>query len=203
MKNKILFKHFFKNKEQLSTDERINNFSEGGVMAIIISVSLIILSTLLILNAADIIDVGRTISEKEASNILAITTFTYIICYGLIVFIWIMLFMNLSDKDTFKNELNDKISALVESNKKQKKSNRIGTAGFVIALIVLFVYIFCSTFYLFYPTFLGSIIWLLGLIFSIVGVFKSPKGLSIAGLIISLCYILYRYFFYFYYTLFY
>ena len=33
---------------------------------------------------------------------------------------------------------------------------------------------------------LGWIIWLLGLIFSFIGVFKRPKGLSIAGLVISL-----------------
>jgi len=58
----------------------------------------------------------------------------------------------------------------------QKKSNGIGTAGFVLALIALF---------LGWIPFLGWIIWILGLIFSFVGVFKSPRGLSIAGLIIS------------------
>jgi hypothetical protein len=33
---------------------------------------------------------------------------------------------------------------------------------------------------------LGWILWLLGLIFSFAGVFKTPKGLAIAGLVISL-----------------
>jgi hypothetical protein len=36
------------------------------------------------------------------------------------------------------------------------------------------------------PPVFGWILWLLGLILSFVGVFKSPKGLAIAGLVISL-----------------
>lgn len=62
-------------------------------------------------------------------------------------------------------------------NQTEKKSNGIGTAGFVIALIAIF---------LGWVPVLGWILWLLGLIFSFVGVFKTPKGLAIAGLIISL-----------------
>lgn len=62
-------------------------------------------------------------------------------------------------------------------NQMQKKTNGIGTAGFVLALIAIFFG---------WIPFLGWIIWLLGLIFSFVGVFKEPKGLSIAGLVISL-----------------
>ncbi|MFD1162796.1 hypothetical protein [Hwangdonia seohaensis] len=58
----------------------------------------------------------------------------------------------------------------------EKKSNGIGTAGFVLALIALFIG---------WVPFIGWIIWILGLIFSFVGVFKSPKGLAIAGLVIS------------------
>lgn len=58
-----------------------------------------------------------------------------------------------------------------------QKSNGIGTAGFVIALIALF---------LGWVPVLGWILWLLGLIFSFVGIFKKPKGLAIAGLVISL-----------------
>ncbi len=58
-----------------------------------------------------------------------------------------------------------------------EKSNGIGTAGFVLALIALF---------LGWVPFLGWIIWLLGLIFSAIGVFREPKGLAIAGLVISL-----------------
>jgi hypothetical protein len=58
-----------------------------------------------------------------------------------------------------------------------KKSNGIGTTGFIIALIGLFL---C------WVPYLNFILWLLGLIFSFIGVFKKPKGLSIAGLSISL-----------------
>lgn len=52
----------------------------------------------------------------------------------------------------------------------------MGTAGFVLALLgLVFSWV---------PV-LGWILWLLGLIFSFVGVFRQPKGLSIAGLVIS------------------
>ena len=57
-----------------------------------------------------------------------------------------------------------------------KKKNRIGTAGFILALIGL---IFC------WVPVLDYILWFLGLLFSFIGVFKKPRGLSIAGLIIS------------------
>ena len=58
-----------------------------------------------------------------------------------------------------------------------EKSNGIGTAGFVLALIAVF---------LGWVPFLGWIIWMLGLIFSAVGLTRQPKGLAIAGLAISL-----------------
>lgn len=62
-------------------------------------------------------------------------------------------------------------------NQIEKKSNGLGTAGFVLALISLFLG--------WIPVF-GWIMWVLGLIFSFIGIFKSPRGLSIAGLVISL-----------------
>ena len=64
------------------------------------------------------------------------------------------------------------------SGQTERKSNGIGTAGFVLALIGLFT--------AWIPV-VGWIIWLLGMIFSFIGVFRSPRGLSIAGLIISFC----------------
>ncbi len=57
-----------------------------------------------------------------------------------------------------------------------QQKNGIGTAGFVLALIGL---ILC------WVPVLNWILWILGVVFSIIGVFKKPKGLSIAGLIIS------------------
>ena len=59
----------------------------------------------------------------------------------------------------------------------QQQKNGVGTAGFVLSLIALF---------LSWVPFLGWIIWVAGLILSAVGVFRQPKGLAIAGLVISL-----------------
>lgn len=59
----------------------------------------------------------------------------------------------------------------------EHKSNGIGTAGFVLALLGL---VLC------WIPILDFILWFLGLIFSIIGCFKSPKGLAITGLILSL-----------------
>lgn len=61
-------------------------------------------------------------------------------------------------------------------NQEEKKSNGIGTAGFVLSIVALFVG---------WIPILGWLIWLLGAVLSLIGVFKQPKGLSIAGLIIS------------------
>ncbi len=58
-----------------------------------------------------------------------------------------------------------------------KKSNGLGTAGFILALISL-----CLS----WLPGVGWAVWFLGLLFSFIGVFKSPRGLAIAGLIISL-----------------
>jgi len=57
------------------------------------------------------------------------------------------------------------------------KSNGNGTAGLVFALLTIF--------FGWFPV-LGWIMWFLGLLFSFIGVFKSPRGLAIAGLIISI-----------------
>ena len=62
-------------------------------------------------------------------------------------------------------------------NQPMKKSNGLATAGFVLALISLF---------LSWVPVLGWVMWFLGLLFSFIGVFKSPRGFAIAGLIISL-----------------
>lgn len=58
----------------------------------------------------------------------------------------------------------------------QKKGNGLGTAGFVCALIGL---ILC------WVPVVDWILWLLGVIFSFIGVFRAPRGLAIAGLVIS------------------
>jgi hypothetical protein len=54
--------------------------------------------------------------------------------------------------------------------------NSLGTAGFVLALLGV---VFC------WVPVLDWILWILGLILSFIGVFKEPRGLSIAGLCLS------------------
>lgn len=59
----------------------------------------------------------------------------------------------------------------------QQSSNGIGTAGFVISLVTLLLG--------WIPVF-GWVLWVIGLILSAVGMTKKPRGLAIAGLVISL-----------------
>lgn len=58
-----------------------------------------------------------------------------------------------------------------------QEKNGIGLAGFILSIVA---------FVLFWVPIINGICWLLGLILSIVGMFKKPKGLAIAGLVISL-----------------
>ena len=57
------------------------------------------------------------------------------------------------------------------------KTNGLGTAGFICALLAL---ILC------WAPVLDWILWVLGFVFSIIGLFKAPRGLAIAGFIISI-----------------
>ncbi len=58
----------------------------------------------------------------------------------------------------------------------ERKSNSCGTAGFVLALLS---FVFC------WAPVLNFIIWFLGALLSFIGVFRQPRGLAIAGLILS------------------
>lgn len=58
-----------------------------------------------------------------------------------------------------------------------RKSNGLGIAGFVLALLGVLVG---------WVPIIGWIFWILGLIFSFIGIFKVPRGLAIAGLVLSL-----------------
>ena len=60
---------------------------------------------------------------------------------------------------------------------RSQESNGIGTAGFILALLDL---LFC------WAPIVNIVFWLLGFIFSFIGLFKRPKGLAIAGFVISL-----------------
>ncbi len=58
----------------------------------------------------------------------------------------------------------------------QNQSNSMGLAGLILSILAWFSSCLPIA---------GSIIWLLGLIFSIIGLFKRPRGTAIAGLVIS------------------
>jgi len=58
----------------------------------------------------------------------------------------------------------------------ERKHNGLGVAGFVLALLGLL---------LGWVPVVGWILWVLGLVFSIAGLFRAPRGMAIAGLIIS------------------
>lgn len=58
-----------------------------------------------------------------------------------------------------------------------RSGNGMGVAGFVLALISLFI---C------WIPVVGWITWVLGAVFSFVGVLKPGKGLAIAGLVLTL-----------------
>ena len=58
----------------------------------------------------------------------------------------------------------------------QKKTNGLGTAGFVLALL---------SFLFSWAPMVNWILWFLGALFSFIGLFKRPRGLAIAGFVIS------------------
>lgn len=62
-------------------------------------------------------------------------------------------------------------------NQSAHESNGLGTAGFILALISLL---------LAWVPGVSWIVWFLGALFSFIGLFKSPRGMAIAGFIISL-----------------
>lgn len=63
----------------------------------------------------------------------------------------------------------------------QKNKNGLGLTGFILSMVCLFTS---------WVPGLNFVLWILGLIFSAVGVFRRPKGFAIAGLVISLISIL-------------
>ncbi len=81
--------------------------------------------------------------------------------------------------DEIQNQQNQPSRPIV-INQINKKSNGLGTAGFILALIAV-----CLS-WIPIIQMVGGVLWFLGLLFSFIGVFKAPRGLAIAGLIISL-----------------
>ncbi|MBR1770040.1 MAG: hypothetical protein IJ748_06250 [Bacteroidales bacterium] len=81
----------------------------------------------------------------------------------------------MSEENNVQPQVTPNVTVNVTGN--QSKKGGIGTRGFVLALIGLIF---------FRVSILDWILWILGLILSFAGVFKAPRGLAIAGLVISL-----------------
>ncbi len=60
---------------------------------------------------------------------------------------------------------------------RQQGSNGMGITGFVLSLVAMFTALLPGV---------NFIVWLLGLIFSCIGLRHRPRGLAVAGLVISL-----------------
>ena len=58
----------------------------------------------------------------------------------------------------------------------QVQKNGIGTAGFVLALLGVF---------LSWVPVVGWVVWLLGAVLSVIGAFRVPRGLAVAGTVLS------------------
>lgn len=63
------------------------------------------------------------------------------------------------------------VNAVVE-----RKGNGVGTAGFVLALLGLLVS---------WAPVVGWVVWLLGAVLSVAGLFRRPRGLAVAGVVLS------------------
>ena len=74
-------------------------------------------------------------------------------------------------------EMKDQNQQTIIIQQQPAPSNGLGIAGFVLSLVALF---------LGWVPVVGWLLWLVGLLLSFCGVFKSPRGFAIAGLLISL-----------------
>lgn len=85
--------------------------------------------------------------------------------------------------------MSDNFSPYQEQEQKivieQKQSNPLGITGFILSICSLITLI-CMPFLNILFLILISIIGVLSFIFSLIGLFKQPKGFAIAGLIISI-----------------
>ena len=63
----------------------------------------------------------------------------------------------------------------------KQELNEVGLAGFILSIVAILIGWVPIIGWI-----LGGFIWLAGLILSFIGLFKEPKGLAIAGFIISI-----------------
>lgn len=87
-----------------------------------------------------------------------------------------------AERETYAPQIPGSLHVNVQENGlyqpvvEEKKSNGMGITGFVLSLVAII---------LFWVPALNVVLFLLGLIFSIIGIVRKPKGFAIAGLIIS------------------
>lgn len=62
--------------------------------------------------------------------------------------------------------------------KECNNTNWLGAVGFILSLLSLIFFLFVSVN-------LAWVLWTLGMFFSFMGIFRTPRGLAIAGLVIS------------------
>lgn len=82
---------------------------------------------------------------------------------------------NMNNQQNNKENLRHVQTILIREQR--YKSNGLGTAGFITSLLGLL---------LSWVPVLGWFLWLVGALLSLIGVFKSPRGLAITGIILSL-----------------
>ena len=76
-----------------------------------------------------------------------------------------------------QNNINNQQNANYSNQQKvSETSNTVGTVGFVLSLVSIFIG---------WVPFFGWLLWIAGLVCSAIGISKEPKKLAIAGLIIS------------------
>ncbi|WP_353989346.1 hypothetical protein ABVF11_06325 [Pediococcus argentinicus] len=80
------------------------------------------------------------------------------------------------NEDLKNNTDKQSVAQKMYEDKQLPQGNKMGMAGFILALISVFAGVI---------PILGWIIWLLGAIFSLVGVFRKPKGFAIAGIVLA------------------
>ena len=69
----------------------------------------------------------------------------------------------------------------------RKPGNGLGTAGFVLSLLAFLFSFLCIIPYVgFIVLLITAVLWLLGFIFSIIGMCRPRRGLAIAGFVLSL-----------------
>lgn len=85
--------------------------------------------------------------------------------------------MNTEIKPNSYPESGNTNQTVVVQTEKSSAGNSLGTAGFVLAVLaIVFSWL----------PFVNFILWMLGLIFSFVGIFKQPRGLAVAGFVLSM-----------------